>query len=226
MEAFMGMIIPVAFNYPPQNWAFCNGQLLPISQNSALFSLLGTTYGGDGVQSFGLPDLRGRTAVGGQAVNPNLSPIGMGENAGTNNTTVTANGSVSINITANNLPAHTHPATMNATGLTASTTIKVGTGTNGNVTAQDNGGLTSTLATGQPAAAIYLASGTTPTNPVDLGGVTSSVGGAGSVNVLANTGGGQAITAPFTTSAQASVMQPYLGLNYIICLNGIYPSRA
>ncbi|MEO7641328.1 MAG: tail fiber protein, partial [Ramlibacter sp.] len=57
MEAFMGTILPIGFGYAPRGWAFCNGQLMSIAQNSALFALLGTTYGGDGVQTFGLPDL-------------------------------------------------------------------------------------------------------------------------------------------------------------------------
>ena len=56
---FLGQIIPVAFNFPPKNWAFCNGQTLPINQNQAIFALLGTTYGGNGVTTFALPDLRG-----------------------------------------------------------------------------------------------------------------------------------------------------------------------
>lgn len=60
---FMGEIKLVAFNYPPKGWAFCNGQLLPINQNQALFSLLGTTYGGNGQTNFALPDLRGRVPV-------------------------------------------------------------------------------------------------------------------------------------------------------------------
>lgn len=64
MDPFIGEIRLVGFTFAPQGWAFCNGQLLPIAQNTALFSLLGTTYGGDGRTTFGLPDLRGRAAVG------------------------------------------------------------------------------------------------------------------------------------------------------------------
>ena len=63
MEPFLGQIQLFGFNFAPRGWAFCNGQLLPISQNSALFSLLGTIYGGDGRTTFGLPDLRGRNAI-------------------------------------------------------------------------------------------------------------------------------------------------------------------
>ena len=62
-EPYVGEISPVAFSFARKGWAFCNGQLLPISQNTALFSLLGTTYGGDGINTFGVPDLRGRVIV-------------------------------------------------------------------------------------------------------------------------------------------------------------------
>ncbi len=62
-EPFLGQIMPVGFNFAPRSWAFCNGQLLPIAQNTALFSLLGTIYGGDGRTTFALPDLRGRAAI-------------------------------------------------------------------------------------------------------------------------------------------------------------------
>ncbi|HEU5001870.1 MAG TPA: tail fiber protein [Actinomycetota bacterium] len=62
-EPFLGEIKIVSWNFPPKGWAFCNGQLLPINQNQALFSILGTTYGGDGRQTFGLPNLQGRTPL-------------------------------------------------------------------------------------------------------------------------------------------------------------------
>ncbi len=62
-DPFLGEIKIMSFNFPPKNWAYCNGQLLPINQNQALFSLLGTTYGGDGRVNFALPDFRGRTPI-------------------------------------------------------------------------------------------------------------------------------------------------------------------
>ena len=64
MDPFLGEIKAVGFDFAPQGWALCQGQTLPINQNAALYSLLGTTYGGDGLTTFRLPDLRGRTAVG------------------------------------------------------------------------------------------------------------------------------------------------------------------
>tara|TARA_R110001583_G_C5658391_1_gene409420 strand:- start:2717 stop:3307 length:591 start_codon:yes stop_codon:yes gene_type:complete len=96
-EPFIGEINYFAGNFAPRGWAFCDGQLLPIAPYTALFSLLGTTYGGDGRSTFALPALRGRVAVH-YGAGPGLSPKSMGERAGSE--TVTA--------TVNNLPAHTH----------------------------------------------------------------------------------------------------------------------
>lgn len=87
----------VGFNFAPRGWALCDGQLLPISQNSALFSLLGTTYGGDGRTNFGLPDLRGRTAVH-VGNGPGLSPYRWGEKGGAER--------VTLNL--NQIPSHAH----------------------------------------------------------------------------------------------------------------------
>lgn len=81
-DPMLGQIIPVAFNFAPVGWAKCEGQLLPISSNTDLFSILGTTYGGDGRTTFALPDLRGRVIIGpGQA--PGLSSRNLGEQGGT-----------------------------------------------------------------------------------------------------------------------------------------------
>lgn len=96
-EPFLGQIAFVAFNFAPQGWAECNGQLLSISQNSALFALLGTTYGGNGVTTFALPDMRGRTLVhAGQG--PGLSPRPQGEMGGAERHTLIVP----------EMPAHTH----------------------------------------------------------------------------------------------------------------------
>ena len=96
-EPFLTEIKLVSFNFPPKGWALCNGQFMPINQNQAMFALLGTTYGGDGQNTFQLPDLRGRAAVG-QGAGPGLTPQTFGYRAGTENATLTTN----------NLPAHTH----------------------------------------------------------------------------------------------------------------------
>lgn len=86
-EPFIGEIAAFGFNFAPRGWAQCNGQLLSISQNTALFSLLGTTYGGDGRTTFGLPDLRGRVALH-QGTGPGLTPHNMGAKFGVENSYV------------------------------------------------------------------------------------------------------------------------------------------
>lgn len=94
---YLGDVMPVGFNFCPRGWAHANGALMPISQNSALFSLLGTTYGGDGRTTFGLPDLRGRQAVG-EGRSPGLSDWSRGERGGAER----------VVLTVNNMPAHNH----------------------------------------------------------------------------------------------------------------------
>ena len=101
-EPFLGQIIQVGFNFPPRGWASCDGQLLPIFQNSALFSLLGTTYGGDGETTFALPDLRGRSMVH-VGNGPGLPSVQWGQRSG--NTTFT--------LQTSNLPAHNHSVAVN-----------------------------------------------------------------------------------------------------------------
>src|SRR6476659_7582144 len=100
-EPFLGEIRMVGFNFAPQGWALCNGQILSIAQNTALFSLLGTTYGGNGTQTFGLPNLQSRVPMHwGQG--PGLSNYVIGEQTGTENVTILTS----------NLPPHTHTATV------------------------------------------------------------------------------------------------------------------
>lgn len=87
-DPFLGQITLLACNFPPYNWMMCQGQLLPIRQYSALFSLLGTAYGGDGQNTFGLPDLRGRVPIG-QGQGPGLENYTMGETGGIEGVTLT-----------------------------------------------------------------------------------------------------------------------------------------
>lgn len=117
MEPFLGQIQPVGFNFPPRGWAFCEGQLLAISQNDALFSLLGTTFGGDGRTTFGLPELRGRSIVG-VGSGPGLSPIRWGQKGGAENVTLTLP----------LMPSHNHVSTVRLGSGVANTAA--GTGNN------------------------------------------------------------------------------------------------
>lgn len=170
-EPFVGEIKMFAGNFAPRGWALCDGQLLAISQNDALFSLLGTIYGGDGRTTFGLPDLRGRVPVH-QGSGPGLIPRAIGGHFGTERETLTVN----------QLPSHRHPS--------ASTNAAV---------------------LGSPAGSLV--------------GSTGSIGiyasGAPSVSMdpetdLEPAGGGQG----------HNNLMPFLCVNFIIALFGIYPSRS
>lgn len=97
MEPFIGQIMAVGFSFPPRGWALCEGQLLGIPQHQALFSLLGTTYGGDGRTTFGLPDLRGRCIIG-TGTGPGLPTHRWGERGGVDQQTLSVN----------QLPSHNH----------------------------------------------------------------------------------------------------------------------
>jgi microcystin-dependent protein len=109
-DPFLAEIRAFAGNYAPSGWALCNGQLMPISQNTALFSLLGTTYGGDGRVTFGLPDLTGSAPMQ-QGQGPGLSPRYLGESGG----------SPTVSLQASEMPTHTHiPMAVAATGNTGS----------------------------------------------------------------------------------------------------------
>jgi microcystin-dependent protein len=174
MNPFIGQLMCVGFNFAPVGWALCNGQLLSIAQNTALFSLLGTTYGGDGISTFALPNLQGR------------APIHMGQGPGLGNYILgQTGGTETVALNASQLPSHSH--TINATSNPGSNSHP-----NGQYLASSGGG------------AIYDAG--TGGNGVD------SQLNAGAVSVA---GSGQ----PFDNH------MPYLTMNWIIALQGIFPSR-
>jgi microcystin-dependent protein len=163
---FMGELKIVGFNFPPKGWAECNGQFLPINQNQALFSLLGTMYGGNGQTTFALPDLRGRV------------PIHMGAGF----TEGQAGGQEAHTITISEMPAHNH--------------IVSGTSATGNLN-NGNG-----AAFGLSQAPIY--------HPFAGAAVTTL-----SPTSVTNAGGSQ----PHENR------QPFLVLNYVIALQGVFPSH-
>lgn len=109
-DPFIGEIMLLPYNFAPRGWAFCNGQLLPISSNTALFSLLGTTYGGDGRTTFGLPDLRGRAAIS-SGTGPGLSNRPLGQRGGQEDVTLTTP----------EMPAHDHDIVLGAGGPSSGT---------------------------------------------------------------------------------------------------------
>lgn len=160
MDPFVGQIQAFGFNFAPQGWAICDGQLIAISQNSALFSLLGTTFGGDGQTTFALPDFRGRTMVG-VGNGPGLSNYVWGQKLGTENVTLLTQ----------NLPSHSH--TLQASSSPGTTNDPAGkvlanTGTfdneyadSGNLVAMDsssvgNTGSNQPFSIVQPYTAVYI----------------------------------------------------------------------
>ena len=179
MEGTIGEIRMFAGTFSPRTWAFCNAQLLSIAQNTALFSILGTTYGGNGQTTFGLPDFRGRVAVGtGQG--PGLANVTLGEMAGT----------PTVTLLTTNMPAHNHP-------LTGAVTVVA----NGDASNLSEDPTNKRLA----GTTIFTSNNDAPVNMAPL---SSNL-------AIGLTGGNQ----PF------SIMPPYLGMNYIICMFGIFPSR-
>ena len=174
-----------AGNFAPRSWALCQGQLLSIAQNQALFSLLGTIYGGDGRTTFALPDLRGRVAIS-PGTGPGLSPRSQGSRSGTENEMLNVN----------QIPSHNHVATNNMQFRVRAASGSANTNEPTDNVLADSG-----------AANIYAGAGSADEK---LGGVSSS----GAITVV-NNGSNQA----------HNNMMPYLSLNFIICTQGLFPSR-
>ncbi len=173
-EAFIGEIIMFGGNFAPRNWAFCNGQLMPISQNTALFSILGTTYGGDGQVTFALPDLRGRVPVHpGQG--PGLSNYVLGEVSGTE----------TVTLLTSEMPAHNHL-------LTANSSVN-----------------------GSPSPSNNFSAIVTDLGGEQLNAYNPTANATMAPNAITPTGG----------NLPHNNMQPFLCVNFIICLYGIFPSR-
>lgn len=198
MEGTMAEIRLFSGDFAPRMWAFCWGQTLPIATNQALFALLGTTYGGNGVTTFNLPDLRGRTVIG-QGAGPGLSPRTLGQLVGTPTETLTLN----------QLPAHTHMAQVTAGAASGSATLYGVNAGGGSATPGGN-----YLAEDSAAGATSYASSGTPVAMNAGSAVISDIQAETTVSI-GNTGGNQ----------PHSNMQPSLTLNYIICTAGIFPSR-
>ena len=173
-DQFVGEIRIVGFNFAPVGWALCNGQILPIAQNAALFSLLGVNFGGNGTTNFALPNLQGLAPMD-QGQGANLSQRFVGETAG----------EPSVTLLLNNIPSHNHTPKSAATD---------NSGTPGPTVAFAAGGRGK-----PPAYAPYLASAAAPMAPTAVG----------------LSGGNQ----PHNN------MPPYLTVNFIIAMTGIFPSR-
>jgi microcystin-dependent protein len=184
------------FQFNPNGWQQCNGQTLAIQQYAALFSLLGTTYGGNGTTTFQLPNLQGRVPIG-QGNGIGLTPRVLGEAAGTEN----------ISITINNMPSHTHIATFTPSGGGSGYMVSSNTTGNQLVPSATNNILSGSPAGPQGAAIWGSAAGTIP-----LGGSSGSAGGTVTNALTGN-------------NIPVGSMNPYLALNFSIALVGIFPSR-
>ncbi|REG90477.1 phage tail protein [Flavobacterium aquicola] len=182
MDGVIGYTTLFAGNFEPYNWAYCQGQTIAIQRNTVLFSILGTTYGGNGTTNFKLPDLQGRAVIGaGQG--PALSPYSLGDDGGTE----------TMVITSAQIPLHTHPfaykiAQDSATSATSAVTTN-------NAYGEDPSG-----------------SNTPFTTPANVG-LKPFAGNLTMANAGTN------------TPAPISTINPYLALNYIICLAGSFPPR-
>ncbi|WP_160139182.1 phage tail protein [Chryseobacterium sp. c4a] len=181
MEEYMGIIKLFAGNFAPRGWMFCDGSILPISRNTALFSILGTTYGGDGITTFALPNLKGRTALGAGNVNANeYYPLGVMAGT-TQNTLLTSN-----------LPSIGGGFQLKIAKQNANTTTPTAT--------------SSFAITGIPNGRDFQA----VPNFIDADPDTT-------INTKSISFTGQ--------NLPVNNMPPYVGLNYIICVAGIYPPR-
>jgi microcystin-dependent protein len=188
MEPFLAMIALMGFNFEPRGWAFCQGQLLSISQNTALFSLLGTYYGGNGQTTFGLPDLRGRTA------------IGFGQGTGLSNYVIgQTGGAESVTLVSTQMPAHVHAAQ----GLTASISASPSTGTESVAGTNGANALGAASNGGRPAQLYVNDTPNVALQGASISGMTATAGG----------------------SQPHENRMPYQALNYVIALQGIFPSR-
>jgi microcystin-dependent protein len=200
-DPYLGEIRMFAFTYAPYGWALCQGQTLPVQQNEALFTLLGTTYGGNGSSNFMLPNLAGRSPVGTGAAT-GLTPISLGDSLGAQ----------SYTLTNNELPTHTHPATSGG-AVTVSGQISIPATTTA-TGAQTNPGTTTVLgppAEGGRAGTLY----NTSTPNTTLAPFNTTLQGTAPGVQIGLMGLGQ----PF------SLRNPYLGMNFAIALQGVFPPR-
>ena len=195
------------YSYAPQNWAFCYGQLLPIVQYQALFSLLGSTFGGDNRSTVGVPDMRGRIPVGaGQIHNTNGT-------TGNTYTLGTVGGVEALQLSIAQLPAHTHAAQFTPTGspstLSASLSMPVNSGTS--------------TGSSDPVGKYFGPSGSTGLYYSDK--TSGAVMAQAAVTLSDAKSGGTVAVQNSGYGAPVELMQPYIVLHYIICINGLYPEQ-
>jgi microcystin-dependent protein len=226
MEVFVGTIMPVAFTYAPAGWLLCEGQLLQIQQYHLLYSVIGLSYGGDGVTTFALPDLRGRIAVGTTlATTAPTTVMAMRAGQVTGKATVTdpVPGVASVTIPAAALPAHTHQVAIPGSAFQASSVLHVSS--SGGATTPNANTVLSSGGTGGGGQAFIYAPGATPEITLAPASVTTALAdvsvASGSTGAASSTLAGAVNWTP-----SVGVVQPSLGITFIICAEGpYYPVR-
>lgn len=206
MEGYIAEVRLFAGNFAPLYWQYCMGQSMSIAENTALYSLIGTLYGGDGQQSFQLPDLRGRVPVG-AGTGIGLPTINVAE----------ADGSEVYMLLTNQMPMHNHAVSSGSSGLiplTGNITATMNVDTNDGTLNAPSGNFLAAYPNGLYASAADTAGSKLATNAITMATNNLSVN-LSTVQISPTGGGGQPI----------NKMMPFLVLNYIICVEGIYPSR-
>lgn len=199
-DQYLGTILLWAGNFTPRNFMPCDGRSLAVSQYTALFALLGTIYGGNGTTTFNLPDLRGRVPVN-YGTGPNLSPYNLGDKGGAE----------SVQMSASQLAAHNHnnTLTINPSNVNVPISIPSVSGSDANAAKP-----TSTTYLGKMSASSMYS---TATSDSTLKPFTATGTVTPSVAITNVSAGG---------NAPINVRQPYLALNFIICVQGLFPSRS
>ena len=205
MEPFLAMILAWGGSFAPRGWATCSGQLLPISQNTALFSLLGTTFGGDGRTSFGLPDLRGRTPIG-EGNGPGLQSYRWGQRGGRE----------TVVLSAAEMPAHIHGAAFTGTGFVASVKIPAINNVESTTNVPSN---SVNFAVGK----VGVGFGAQDANTFAAGTVNTQIGS--NIGITGTASGTVAVSSTGGSQSHENRM-PFLVLYHIIALQGVFPSRS
>ncbi len=216
MDPFIGQIILWPCPFVPEGWALCDGSIYKVSDYQALYSLIGNTYGGTASSTFALPDLRSKVPVGTAVM------TAVGQKSGADTATMTAVGTGSVSIGVANLPSHTHAATFTPGGGSASVSIAIPADSTGETDNVPGPGVVMAKGiSGTSQAKVYSSNAANTT----LKPFSVSVPAGGGTVVNANTGSGTALPVSVNVPVSVSTLQPGLTLNYIIALNGIYPTR-
>ncbi|RBL89747.1 phage tail protein [Chitinophaga flava] len=197
MDPILAMIFAFGGNFAPVGYAFCDGTLVAINNNQALYALIGITYGGNGTATFGLPDLRGRSIIG----------TGLPAWGGLNYTPGVVGGSETVTLTIANLPQHTHAAVVNNLTVTLPASNTIGTSNTPGPTMV-------------PAALPTLGSGP---NSLPVKGYSDA---APNTNLLPGTVNGNMTVGMTGNNTAVSIRPPYMAMTYLIAIQGVFPSRS